>query len=233
MLNGTTHPALAGLVSRMIEQRYDKGYIFYMPGDPADTLFCLKVGRVQQYHLSPDGRKLVTTTLGPGDVFGITTLAENQRHHLFAETLDDCVVLVLDRWQVRQLLLREPQTVLLLINQLARRLSHAQDKLHELVFEPIPVRLARCLLEIAENGIVEGYSHQEIGEILGTYRETVTVALNRFKEGGLIDLGRCRIRILDPTGLHRIAGNSKEVTQPNTRSHDRDSLVIELRTVAA
>lgn len=226
MLNGTNDPALAKLASKMMERHYDKGQLFYMPDDPGDTVFLLRAGRVQQYHLSLDGRKLVTAVLNPGDVFGATTLANGHRHHLFAEALDDCVVHVLDRRRVRELLLREPKTTLLLINRLAQRLSHAEEKLQALAFEPIRVRLARCLIESAENGAVEGYTHQEISELVGGYRETITMALNRFKEEGLIDIDRRRITILDCAGLHRIV-NGEDVTQRGSAIRERTMLAIE------
>jgi CRP-like cAMP-binding protein len=204
MLNGTNCLLSTSLASAMMARRYNRGHIFYMPGDPGDTIFLLKAGRVQQYHLSLAGRKLVTAVLEPGDIFGATTLAR-ERHYLFAEALDDCVALVLDCWRARELLLRDPETIFLLIDRLIQRLGRAHEKLEALIFEPIPVRLARCLMEIAEDGVVQGYSHEDLSEFLGTYRETVTMVLNRFKEEGLIELGRRRIRLLDCQGLMRVA----------------------------
>ena len=44
------------------------GRIFYMPDETGEVLFLLKKGRVQLYRISPDGKKLVVATLGPGAV---------------------------------------------------------------------------------------------------------------------------------------------------------------------
>lgn len=209
MLHPNGNLALGELVPGSIERRYPKGQILYMPGDPSDTIFLLKAGRVEQYHLSLEGRKLVTMLLKPGDIFGTTAFANGHGRHVFAEALDDCVVQVLDRHQLRDLLLRDPQAVLLLIGRLACRLNRAEKKLAELVFDPIPVRLARCLLETAENGVVDGLSHQDIGEMLGAYRETITVTLNEFKEQGLVDIERRRIVIRDVAGLGRVAAGGE------------------------
>ena len=205
MLRTNGNLALSQLLPGMVERRYPKGQILYMPGDPSDTVFLLKAGRVEQYHLSLEGRKLVTVLLKPGDIFGTTAVANGHGRHVFAETLDDCVVHVLERHQLRELLLRDPQAVLLLIGKLARRLNRAEKKLAELVFDPIPVRLARCLIETAESGVVDGFSHQDISEMLGAYRETITVTLNEFKEQGLIDIERRRIVIRDMAGLSHLA----------------------------
>ncbi len=205
MQNGTRNGVHAALTRHMAERRYLREEILYMPGDPGRTLFVVKTGRIQQYHLSPEGRKLVVAVLHPGDLFGITSFTRESRHHLFAEALEDSVVWTLHRRAVEERLLQDPALMCFVIDQLARRLIQAQRTLHELAFDSIPVRLARCLLETARGGIVSGYSHQELGELLGTYRETVTLILNRFKSEGLIDIGRRRIVILDPVGLARIA----------------------------
>lgn len=205
MLNGTENSALTELASEMTVRYYDKGYILYTPGDPSDCLFLMKAGRVQQYHLSPDGRKLITSILGPGDIFGTTALAKVSRHHLFAEALDECAILALPRRRAQELLLRKPKAILILIDRLGRRLGHIQDKMQALAFEPIAVRLARCLIETADNGIVEGYSHQELSEIVGAYRESVTATLNHFKGEELVDIERRRIKVLNVAGLKRVA----------------------------
>ncbi|RME43126.1 MAG: Crp/Fnr family transcriptional regulator [Chloroflexi bacterium] len=220
MLNENGTLALGELAYITIERRYRKGHILYMPGDPADTIFLLKAGRVQQYHLSLEGRKLVTVVLKPGDIFGATAVTNGHRRHVFAEALDDCVVSMLDRHQVKELLLREPRAALLFINKLVCRLNRAEKKLEELVFEPIPVRLARCLLEAAENDVVDGFSHQDISEMLGAYRETVTVILNQFKERGLICIERRRIVIRDRAGLHHVAYGD-EMPDPGSRTDGR------------
>jgi len=220
MLNGSSNQVLNELVSRMRERHYDRGQILYMPGDPGDAVFLMKAGRVQQYHLSLGGRKLVTAILKPGDIFGATAVINGYHRHVFAEALDDCVIHALDRCQAKELLLREPKATLLLISKLARRLSRAEEKLEELVFEPIPVRLARCLIETSENGIVEDYSHQDLAEMLRAYRETVTVTLNHFKNQGLIDIERRRIAIRDLAGLNCVATRG-DMSQHGTRTRDR------------
>lgn len=232
MLNGNGPLALGELASITIERRYEKGQILYMPGDPADTIFLLRAGRVQQYHLSYEGRKLVISILKPGDIFGATAVANGHGRHVFAEALDDCVVHVLGRDRVREVMLREPSATLLVIDELVRRLTRAEAKLEELIFEPVPVRLARWLIETAENGIVAGYTHQDISEILGTYRETATVALNGLKNRGYIDIERRRIKILDLAGLNRFV-NGDTTTRPGNPAHARARPASERQPLAA
>jgi CRP-like cAMP-binding protein len=52
---------------------------------------------------------------------------------------------------------------------------------------------------------LRGFSHQDLGEMLGSYRETITQTLNDFKAKGLIDIGHKRISLLDRGGLEFVA----------------------------
>ena len=64
--------------------------------------------------------------------------------------------------------------------------------------------LLSCLR--AEQGdSIYGYTHQDLAEAIGTYRETATQTLSEFKANELIAIGRKRIDILDPEGLQMIA----------------------------
>jgi len=72
----------------------------------------------------------------------------------------------------------------------------------------VPARLATLLLRLsARDGLdeVRGHSHQDLAEMIGSYRETVTVTLDEFKRGNLVTVGRRHIQILDRPGLDRIA----------------------------
>jgi len=61
------------------------GKIFYAPEDTGEALFILKRGKVQLYRISPDGRKIVTNTLGPGTIFGEMSLIGQGMYDSFAE----------------------------------------------------------------------------------------------------------------------------------------------------
>jgi CRP-like cAMP-binding protein len=181
------------------------GKIFYMPEDVGEVLFLLKKGRVQLYRISPSGKKLVVVTLGPGAVFGEMALVGQRMHHTFAEAMDECLICVMSRADVERLLRDKPVVAFRLLESLGQRLLHVETRLEEIAFKSIPARLAGLLLRLAEKGEagieVRGYTHQDLGEMLGTYRETTTQTLNDFKAQGLIEIGRKRIRLLDTEGL--------------------------------
>ena len=185
-----------------------RGKIFYMPEDTSEVLFLLKEGRVQLYRISPDGKKLVIATVGPGSIFGEMALIGQGMHNTFAEAIEDCVLLVMSRGDVERLLVTKPKVALRIFEALGSRLRETESRLEEIAFKGIPARLASLLLHLAdEQGgeTISGMTHQDLGERIGTYRETTTQTLNSFKAAGLIGIGRKRIEILDREGLERIA----------------------------
>jgi CRP-like cAMP-binding protein len=122
-------------------------------------------------------------------------------HSTFAEALTDCRLCILRSEHVIHLMKKEPQVTLRILESMALRLKQAESKLEDLAFKGIPARLTSLLLALArgEGGtrVVDGYSHQDLAEMLGTYRETTTQVLNNFKEQGWIEIGRRQITILD------------------------------------
>ena len=185
-----------------------KGKVFYRPEETGEVLFILKQGRVQLYRISPEGKKLVIASLGPGTLFGEMALLGQQMHNTFAEAVGDCLICVMSRKDLERLILSKPQIALRVLEITSRRLRDAEERLETMAFKGIPARLASLLLRLSEerNSLeVSGLTHQDLAETVGTYRETATQVLNDLKAQGLIDIGRKRITILDPEGLLLVA----------------------------
>lgn len=185
-----------------------RGRVFYQPEDVSEVLFFLKQGRVQLYRISPEGKKLVIATLGPGSLFGEMALLGQQMHSAFAEALDDCLILVMNRADLERLILNKPAVGLRLLDSTGKRLREAERRLDDMAFKGIPARLASLLLRLSaerQSDEIAGLTHQDLAETIGTYRETATQVLNDMKTDGLIEIGRKHIRILDPQRLRAIA----------------------------
>lgn len=187
-----------------------KGRVFYRPEEPGEVLFILKEGRVQLYRISPEGKKLVITTLGPHTLFGEMALLGTKMHNTFAEAIEDCLICVMSRTDLERLILNKPQVALRILEITGKRLREAEERLENMAFKGIPARLASLLLRLAaeqSSDNIAGLTHQDLAESVGTYRETATQVLNDLKAGGFIDIGRKRIVILDREGLEEVAEN--------------------------
>ncbi|MGH2531449.1 MAG: Crp/Fnr family transcriptional regulator [Thermomicrobiales bacterium] len=180
----------------------EKGRVFYTPDEPGEVVFILKRGRVELYRLAADGRKLVVATLGPHTIFGEMGLIGQKMYGCYAEAAEDCLICVLSRTDLQALVRRNPDVGLRLLAELGNRLQQREAELESLAFRGVPARLAALLLqEMDAYGTVSGYSHQELAERLGAYRETVSQVLGRFRNERLVAVEPRRIRILDEAGL--------------------------------
>ena len=185
-----------------------KGRVFYRPEEPGEVLFILKEGKVQLYRISPEGKKLVITTLGSHTLFGEMALLGAKMHNTFAEAIEDCLICVMSRNDLERLILNKPQVALRILEVTGRRLRDAEERLENMAFKGIPARLASMLLRLAEeqgSNEIAGLTHQDLAESVGTYRETATQVLNDLKAAGYIDIGRKRITVLDVEGLTTVA----------------------------
>lgn len=178
------------------------GRVFYIPGETGEVLFLLKRGRVQIYCLSPDGRKLTVKILEPMTFFGEMAILGQGMYDTFAEAMDECLICVMSRQDVIRLLLSKPQVAARICEELARRMIETEQRLEELAFKSVDSRLAGLLIRLAGQGDeLVGYSHQELAELLGIYRETVTNVLGQLKSRGWIEIQRKRIRLVNRQAL--------------------------------
>ncbi|MBI4329294.1 MAG: Crp/Fnr family transcriptional regulator [Chloroflexi bacterium] len=184
-----------------------KGQIIYAPERTGELLFLLKRGRVQLYTLSPDGRRLIIAILEPQTFFGEMSLLGQSMVSTFAEAMEDSTLCVMTRDDVERLLLNKPAVALRILEVLGQRLQEAESRLQETVFKSVPARIAAFLLRLSSEK--EGYevtlSHQEIADVLGVYRETVTNALDEMKTAGVVDIGRRKVVVRKVEALRQRA----------------------------
>lgn len=190
------------------------GRIFYRPGETGSVLFLLRSGNVQLYHLSTDGRKLITETLEPGACFGVMPLIGQGTHNSFAEAVTEARVYVINKHDLESLLQHRPAITCALLQIVGQRLARLETQLTDATFKSTPARLATLLLQLAQplaNDpkalVVEGLSHEELADRLGVYRETVSTALRELKDCSAIELGRKHISISNPTLLTELASS--------------------------
>ena len=149
-----------------------RGRVFYRPEEPGEVLFIVKEGRVQLYRISPEGKKLVITTLGPHTLFGEMALLGTKLHNTFAEAVEDCTICVMSRNDLERLILSKPQVALRILEITGRRLREAEERLENMAFKGIPARLASLLLRLAQeqgSNDITGLTHQDLAESVGTY----------------------------------------------------------------
>jgi CRP/FNR family transcriptional regulator, cyclic AMP receptor protein len=174
-----------------------------------ERLYIVKQGRARLYRLTGDGRKLVIGIAGPGSSFGQLSLLNESMAGTFVEAIDECTFCVMSDDVFRSVVATHPSFGLRIIEYLGERLQDAEAALERVAFHSIPSRTARLLLDHADaEGHVEGFSHQDLAEMVGTSRESITRTLLQFKSEGALTIHRRCIALKDVARLSRYADSS-------------------------
>ena len=123
----------------------------------------------------------------------------------------------MSRRDVEALIRRKPQIAMRLLELVAVRMQELETQLEDIAFRSVPVRLATLLLRLAGDSkselptaaTVGGLSHQDLADMLGVYRETVTTALDNFRNNDIIAIGRRQLVLRNVPRLRELAAASR------------------------
>ena len=212
-----TVPLFSGLEPQDLHQfaeltrgkTYPRGSVILFEHDPGDSLFVVRSGRVKVVLIGEDGREVILGVLGVGEHFGELSLIDDRPRSAHVIAMEDSDLLVLRREDFRARVESSPSVAWSLLTELSRRLRRADDKIGGLVLLDVPGRIARLLLELADESasatIGRSLTHQTIAQMIGASRETVSRAMKDFQDAGLIGVERRRITVRDRAALERRA----------------------------
>ncbi|MDP1948041.1 MAG: Crp/Fnr family transcriptional regulator [Nitrospirota bacterium] len=200
-------------ITRMEEVK--KRQPLYLPGDPSSSVYLLKRGRVKIANTAASGKEVTFDILEAGDVFGELDVLEDAPRSTSAETLDDALICVIPRKDFDQYLAMHPSVMFKLTKLIGLRLKKIQSRVEDLVFREVPARLAHLLSELSKTeGVTEKQgirlkvklTHQEMANLIGCSRETVSTTMGQFRDDGLIQMDGRTITIVNEKGLSKLLG---------------------------
>ncbi|HKI96345.1 MAG TPA: Crp/Fnr family transcriptional regulator [Gemmatimonadales bacterium] len=192
------------------ERSYPKNSVIVFEDDPGDALYVVVQGHVKVVLIGEDGREVILSVLGEGDFFGEMALIDDQPRSAHVIAMEDANLLVLRREDFHSALEDHPRIALGLLRALSRRLRRADDKIGALVLLDVLGRVARLLLELADENdgltITRRVTHHTIAQMIGSSRETVSRTMRDLVDRGLIEVSRRSITIRDRKALEAAAG---------------------------
>ncbi len=203
---------LQRLRSSMRRRRFARGQFIFLQGEPGTSLYIVEEGRVKISLSSPEGREVVLGLLGPGDFFGELSLLDGEPHSADAVAREPCQLLLLERAEFTRFLQERPRVAISLLASVTRRLRRNAQLAYDVAFLDVPARLARALLELAEQEdqpdkeglrVSARLTQSELAAIVGATRESVNKWLGFYERQGFIRLGRDRITLLRPSDLRK------------------------------
>lgn len=179
---------------------FNKETVIILAEEEGDTLFIIKDGQVKVSIVSEEGREVILSLLGGGAVFGELSLLDGKPRSANVVATEDTELLMLRRTDFIQLIYKTPQIATVLLAELASRLRKTDRQIEGLALLDVTSRISETLLQLAseqgsesEDGVVirNRPTHQELANMSGTTRETVSRVLKRLEsQGYIISKGR-------------------------------------------
>jgi CRP-like cAMP-binding protein len=190
---------------------FKKDEFIYFPDEPAQYIYMIAGGRVRIGHYLDDGKEVVSSILGMGEIFGELALAGEEKRRDFAQAMDDkTTVCPLSIEDLKQLMYENRELSFKMLKLVGLRLMKLERKLELLVFKDARTRVIEFIKDAATwKGKKVGYetlvptqlTHKDIAALTGTSRQTVTTILNELKEKNLINFDRKKILVRDLANL--------------------------------
>jgi CRP/FNR family cyclic AMP-dependent transcriptional regulator len=214
LFSDLTPEEVGGLLKYAVTKRVAAGGIAFHKGGPGNEMFALISGGVKIVTLSDEGKEVVLAILAPGDVFGELSMIDGRARTATVVAVENSALLVLERSQVIPFLERHPKVAIKMLEGICKRLRMTDELLEDVVFLDLPSRLAKRLLSLAEHygkntgqgrRIELKLSQAEIGNMVGTSRESVNKQLRMWGDEGVISMERGHITVLQPNKLKHFA----------------------------
>ena len=177
------------------------------------TVYILVAGKVKLSRLSDQGQECIQWFCFPGEIFGFSEFTYHHDSGLYAQALTDVTLLAITKSDFNQLLLKNPALALLVIDQLSSRVRTLGDMLLHIACGSAQDRLINLLQRLSEiygkPTDKEVYidiqlTHQEIADMIGVCRQTVSTLMANLKKDGIILSNRFGIAITDLPRLNSI-----------------------------
>ena len=219
--NGDFYSGLAEATQKAMQRiahttAYPAGAIIFMEGQPARGVYILRQGRVKLLTANSDGRTLILKIARPGEALGLNSVITGKPYEMTAEILEPSQLTFIPRADFLKFIAERGDACM----HFARHLSHDCQSAYDVIrsiglCQSVPERLARFLLDWSSDGTVcEGavrvkltLTHEEMGELIGTTRESVTRALSEFKKQRFIEVNGATLLLKNKPALESLAAD--------------------------
>lgn len=194
---------------------YPQGAVLFLEGQPARGAYIVCSGRVKLSTTSRDGKTLILRIAEAGEVLGLHATVSGKPYELTAETLQPCQLDFIKRDDFMRFLQNHADACLNAAQHLSQNCQDAYEMIRSLgLSHSVSEKVARLLLEWASGGentkdgirIKVSLTHEEMAQLVGTSRETVTRVLGEFREKHLAQLRGSTLLIQNKAGLEKLIG---------------------------
>jgi CRP/FNR family transcriptional regulator, cyclic AMP receptor protein len=171
-------------------------------GDATDSLYIVLSGRLKVMMSDSEGKEVILTILGPGEFFGEMGLIDDEPRSATVITIEPCELLSITKRDFKKCLAENFEMAMAVMRSLVKRLREADRKIGSLALLDVYGRVARLLLDMAENVdgekvVTKRLPKQDIAKMIGASREMVSRVMKDLQTGGYIEMRGSTIVLRD------------------------------------
>lgn len=213
VLAAAPHEVVSRLALGAKLENYRARQVVYLPGDRAFGLHLLAAGRVKVSKVTRDGKELTLSYRTAGDFFGESCLLEGGPREEMVEASEPSTTVEFDGPAFDKLLQTNPTVSYQFSRTMLWRRRELESKVEQLMFKDVGSKLAEILLKLGSEHGVENrrglllavkITHQELANLIGSTRETVSLTLSNFKRKGFIQTDGRKVILVDREGLRAL-----------------------------
>jgi CRP/FNR family transcriptional regulator, cyclic AMP receptor protein len=193
---------------------YPEGAMVFVEGQAARGVYLLCHGRAKLMTTNRDGKTLILKIAEPGEILGLHAVISGTEHECTVETLHPSQLAYVSREDFLKFLKGHSDACLHAAQHLSRDCQSAYDSIRSIgLSHSISEKLARLLLQWSVEGkevdgtirIKVALTHEEIAQLIGSSRETVTRALGEFKKRRVAELNGSTLLVRNRAALEGLA----------------------------
>lgn len=216
--------SVRALDSVKISNTYSTGSMLFVEGQPAGGIYMLCHGEAKLHTSSRDGKVVILHVARAGELLGLSAVVSGDVYEVSAEVIEPCRVNYISRSDFLRLMNAHPDIAMSTVKQLAARYNDTCNQIRSFVLaNSVADKLAKLMLDWCETmavGAVNGngtapirlkmrFTHEEIAEMIGTSRETITRLLKDFRQREIITLKGSDLYIHNRKDLEMMIGRPR------------------------
>lgn len=195
-----------------VPRAFDPGQVIFREGDESRTCYVVRSGHARAIREHSDGRTITLATFGPGDIFGELAMFEDERRSATIETLDAMEAVAILGTDMRRLMREHSGIAVGIVVSTTRRLRAANERIASQSFQTVQSRVATVLTQLVGKAQAEGAGERDVlviatqadvAKLAGSSRESASRFLAVLERAGVIEQGRGKLTVYDPSALER------------------------------
>jgi len=213
LFTGLSDEDCAKVAGLFQSRQFARGEVVFRQGDPGGVLYLIAEGQIKISLASTGNSEVILDVLGPGETFGELSLLDGEERSAQATALGPVQAYTLRQSDLFALLVQKPAIAIALLRQLCTRLRRANERLNDISFLTLQARLAKRILELAEEANQGGHgpvtvpvplTAANLAPSVGSSIEETRNQLEMLQQLGLVEIREGQVTQVHPRLLRRL-----------------------------